>query len=219
LARVADREREKMKNVKRLIRGLRTIRINRGRVLFLLPFFLFLIPFAFGAWFGQESCSSHWGVNTGYADAQRFQAPEDGTSTRLEILTYGESGSSTLRIVVYNDSLGHPNHKTWEGTDIDYVPGTWCGENVATIQIFQNIYYWFAFKVSTTEEICYTSGPTYSHEWRSGQPYTNPFPDPWGSYAGRNSNRYTMRLHYLTAQGTKGIIEIDPGIIEGGMIR
>ena len=192
---------------------------NRSGVMFLFPFFLFLSSIAFGAWFGQESCSSHWGVFTDYADAQRFQAPEDGISTRLEILTYGETGSGTLRLAVYNDSLGRPHNKMWEGTNIAYVPGTWCGENVTAIQFFQNTYYWLAFKVSNTEEICYTSGPTNSHEWKAEQPYANPFPDTWGDYMGHNSNRYTLRLHYTTSQGAKGIIEIDPGIIEGGIIR
>lgn len=196
----------------------RTIKYGGG-VVFLLPFFLFLISFAFGAWFGQESYSSHWGVNTGYADAQRFQAPEDGISARLEILTFGETGSGTLRMAVYEDSISHPNHKMWEGTNVGYIPGTWCGENVTTIQFLQNTYYWSVFKVSSTEEVCYMSGPTDSHEWKSGQPYANPFPDPWGSYTSHNSNRYTLRMHYTTTKGTKGIIEIDPGIIEGGIIR
>ncbi|HEX7402157.1 MAG TPA: hypothetical protein VF369_08255 [candidate division Zixibacteria bacterium] len=203
----------------RAVKGrYRTIKCSGG-VVFLLPFLLFLISFAFGAWFGQESCSSHWGVNTFYADTQRFQAPEDGISTRMEILTFGETGSGTLRLAVYNDSIGHPGHKLWEGTNISYMAGTWCGENVTAIQLIQNNYYWFAFKVSTTEEVCYTSGPTDSHEWKSGQPYANPFPDPWGGYTGHNSNRYTLRMYYTTSKGTKGIIEIDPGIIEGGIIR
>jgi len=208
-----------MENGIRLRGKLRVKMKSRGGVVFLLPFFLFLFSYAFGAWFGQESCSSHWGVNTGYADAQRFQAPEDGISTRLEILTYGETGSGTLRMAVYDDSIGRPNHKTWEGTNVGYMPGTWCGENVTTIQLFQNTYYWFAFKTSTTEEVCFTAGPTDSHEWKSGQPYANPFPTTWGGYSGHNSNRYTMRMHYITAKGAKGIIEIDPGIIEGGIIK
>jgi hypothetical protein len=208
-----------MENVKRLKRGLRTKRINRGGVVFLLPFFFFLISFAYGDWFGQESCSSHWGVNTGYADAQRFQSPEDCISSRLEILTFGETGSGTLRMAVYDDSLGHPYHKLWEGTNINYLVGTWCGEDVTTIPLIQNNYYWFAFKTSTTEEICFTPGPADFHEWKSGQSYANPFPELWGGYTGRNSNRYNMRMHYTTSKGAEGIIEIDPGIIEGGIIR
>jgi hypothetical protein len=208
-----------MENLKRLERKTKRKTNFGGGVVLLFPFLLFLLPFAFGAWFGQESCNSHWGVNTGYADAQRFQSPEDCFSSRLEILSFGETGSGILRMAVYDDSLGHPNHKMWEGTNVSYMPGTWCGENVNIIQLFENACYWFAFKVSTTEEICYSSGPTDTHEWKAGQSYANPFPDPWGGYTGHNSNRYTMRMHYTTAKGIKGIIEIDPGIIEGGIIR
>lgn len=195
-----------------------------GWVIFLLPSFIFLISTAFGAWFGQDTCPSHWAVSTGYADAQRFQAPENGTSSRLEIRTYSQNEDNyDFRLAVYDDSVyssyGHPNHKLWEGTDLDYTPNTWCGEDVTTIQLTKDAYFWFAFKTSASEEMCYEGGPTYSHEWRSGQTYSNPFPNPWGSYLGRNSNRYSMRLHYTTSNGTKGIIEIDPAIIEGGMAR
>jgi hypothetical protein len=186
-------------------------------------FFLLFLPFVFSpvfaSWFGQDSCPSHWGVSTGYADAQRFQAGESGSSTRMEILTFGESGGGKLRMAVYDDSIGHPIHKLWEGTDISYYPQQWCGENVSGIQLVQNSYLWLAFKTNTTEDICYAAGPSESHEWKSGQPFANSFPNPWGSYTGHNSNRYSMRMHYTTPNGTKGIIEIDPGIIEGGIIK
>ncbi len=188
-----------------------------GWGIFLLPFFVFLLSPVLASWFGQDNCPSHWAVNTGYADAQRFQVPEDGTSSRLEILTYGEVGGGTLRMAVYDDSTGHPNHKLWEGSDISYVPGNWCGEDVTTIQLTQNTFYWFAFKTSTTEETCFAAGPADSHEWKSGQPFASSFPNPWGYYTGHNNNRYSMRMHYTTMRGTRGIIEIDPGIIEGGV--
>jgi hypothetical protein len=192
---------------------------RRKRGMLLLPFLVLVFTPVFASWFGQDGCPSHWGVSTGYADAQRFQAGESGTSTRLEILTFGEAGGGKLRMAVYDDSIGHPNHKLWEGTDISYFPQQWCGENVAGIQLVQNSYFWFAFKTNTTEEICYATGPNDSHEWKSGQPFANSFPNPWGSYTGHNSNRYSMRMHYTTPNGTKGIIEIDLGIIEGGIIK
>ena len=194
--------------------------INRRKYgIFFLLYFLFVFSPILAAWFGQDSCPSHWGVNTGYADAQRFQALVSGTSTRLEILTFGEAGGGKLRMAVYDDSVGHPNHKLWEGTDINYYPQQWCGEDVTTIQLVQNYYFWLAFKTNTTEEICYATGPNESHEWKSGQTFANSFPNPWGSYTGHNINRYSMRMHYSTSNGTKGIIEIDPGIIEGGIIK
>ncbi len=193
-------------------------RMKRGGM-FLLFSSIFLFSPVLAFWFGQDSCPSQWSVNTGYADAQRFQAPEAGTSSRLEILTYGELSGGTVRMAVYDDSIGHPNHKLWEGSDIVYISSTWCGEDVNTIQINKNSYYWFAFKISTTREVCFATGPTDSHEWKAGQLYANPFPDPWGSYTGHNYNRYSLRMHYTTSQGNKGIIEIDPGIIEGGIIK
>ena len=63
-----------------------------------------------GAWFGLDSCPSHWAVATGYADACRFQAPEEGTSTRLEILTWTSAKGSTFRLAVYDDGNGHPQN-------------------------------------------------------------------------------------------------------------
>jgi hypothetical protein len=126
----------------------------------------------------------------------RFQAPENGTSARVEIRSWG-IGGSTVRLAVYDDSSGHPKHKLWEGADIIYDSPVWLGEDVTTIQITQNAYYWFAFKVSATVGMCYVpGGPSGSHEWKSGQTYSNPFPDPWGNYTGSNSNRWTMRMHY-----------------------
>jgi hypothetical protein len=212
------RKMEKRKSLRQRRRlGQRGNIAGGGWAVILLPFFLF--SYAGGTWFGQESCPSHWAVSTGYAEAQRFQALEDGTSSRLEILTYGETGGGMLRMAVYDDSINHPHHRLWEGTDVSYVPGNWCGENVTIVQLTQNTYYWFAFKTSTTEEICYATGASDSHEWKIGQSFANPFPNPWGSYYGHNSNRYSMRMHYTTSKGTKGIIEIDPGIIEGGIIR
>lgn len=194
--------------------------INRRKCgMFFILFFLFIFSPILAAWFGQDSCPSHWGVSTGYADVQRFQALENGTSTRLEILTFGESGGGKLRMAVYDDSTGHPNHKLWEGTDINYYPQQWCGENVTSIPLVQNSYFWLAFKTSTTEEVCYATGPNESHEWKSGQPFANSFPNPWGSYTGHNANRYSMRMLYTTPNGTKGIIEINPGIIEGGIVK
>ncbi len=191
----------------------------------LLPFiFCFLLLYLASAlvpaaWFGLDTCPSHWAVATGYADAQRFQAPEDGTSSRLEIYCWGPA-KSTFRMAVYDDEGGRPKNRLWEGTDITYQTGQWCGEDVTTIQLTKDAYYWFAFKTSTSEEMCYVAGgPANSHEWKTGQPYGNPFPDPWGSYSGHNSNRYTMRMHYITPERTRGIIEIDPGIIEGGFVR
>lgn len=171
------------------------------------------------AWFGIDNFTNSWGVATGYADAQRFQAPENGTSNRIEIFTWGEVGSGLLRMAVYDDSVSHPNHKLWEGTNINYIPTDWRGEDVSTIQITANTYYWFAFKTSTTEVMCYKTGSLYEHEWKGSQPFANTFPDPWGSYTGHNYNRYTMRMFYTTGEGEtgiiKGIIEDDRGIIEG----
>jgi hypothetical protein len=162
----------------------------------LLSFSFYSFSSVFATWFGLEDCSSNANVNTGYADAMRFQAPENGTSNRVEIRSYGPGGS-TVRFAVYDDASGHPNNKLWEGTDITYGINTWLGENVTTIQITQNAYYWLAFKVSATVGMCYVAGgPSGSHEWKSGQPYANPFPDPWGNYSGSNNNRWTMRMHY-----------------------
>jgi hypothetical protein len=181
--------------------------------------FLLMVP-AFAAWFGLDSCPSHWAVATGYIDACRFQAPEDGTSTRLEILTWSSIKGSTFRLAVYDDEDARPKNKLWEGTDIAYQGGQWCGEDVTSIKLTGGSYYWFAFKTSASEEMCYVgNGPTGSHEWKAGLPYEDPFPQIWGSYAGHNSNRYTMRMHYTTEKGSKGIIQPDPGIIEGGFIR
>ena len=192
-----------------------------GSFIVLLFAFLILNFPVLAAWFGLENCSSHWAVATGYADACRFQAPEEGTSSRLEIRTWASGGSkAAFRMAVYDDDNGRPDNKLWEGTDLAYQAGEWCGESVNTIQLTQDAYYWFAFKTSEAEEMCYVGGgPAYSHEWKTGQAYADTFPNPWGGYTGRNSNRYTMRMHYLTGEETKGIIEIDPGIMEGGFVR
>ncbi len=172
------------------------------------------------AWFGLDSCPSHWGVVTGYVDACRFQAPEDGVSTRLEILTWTSTKGSTFRLAIYDDEDGHPKNRLWEGTDVNYHGGEWCGEDVDTIHLLQDSFYWFAFKTSASEEMCYVgSGPAGSHEWKINQAYPDTFPNPWGGYTGHNSNRYTMRMHYVGPKEKEGIIEIDPGIIEGGFIR
>lgn len=194
------------------------------RVLF--PCVIYLVLLSVGssllpaAWFGLDTCLSHWAVATGYADACRFQAPENGTSTRLEILTWTSAKGSTFRLAVYDDNDGHPDNRLWEGTDITYHGGEWCGEDETSIQLTGDAYYWFAFKTSASEEMCYVgSGPANSHQWKSNQAYSDTFPHPWGGYSGRNSNRYTMRMHYTTPTGARGIIEIDPGIIEGGFIR
>jgi len=182
-------------------------------------FFILNFP-ALAGWFGLDGCPSHWAVATGYVDACRFQAPEDGVSTRLEILTWTSSQGSTFRLAIYDDENARPKNKLWEGTDITYRGGTWCGEDVSTIQLTAGNYLWFAFKTSASEEMCYVpDGPLNSHEWKSGQAYSDTFPNPWGNYSGRNSSRYTMRLHYITPEGTRGIIEVDPGIIEGGLVR
>jgi hypothetical protein len=181
-----------------------------------------LIPgFVFAGWFGLEDCPSHWAVATGYADACRFQAPEEGTSTRLEIRTWSyESPKTTFRMAVYNDQSGRPGSKLWEGTDLAYTAGEWCGEDVETIQLTKDAYFWFAFKTAAEEEMCYVgSGPVLSHEWKTGQAYADTFPNPWGSYSGSNANRYTMRMYYEIPTGGRGIIEIDAGAIEGGFVR
>jgi hypothetical protein len=194
---------------------------NEIRILLILCclFFFLMVP-VFAAWFGLDSCPSHWAVATGYIDACRFQAPEDGASTRLEILTWSPAKGSTFRLAVYDDENSHPENKLWEGTDINYQGGQWCGEDVTSIQLSGGSYYWFAFKTSTSEEMCYVeNGPAWSHEWKAGLPYEDPFPEVWGTYTGRNSNRYTMRMHYTTEKGTEGIIQTDPGIIEGGFVR
>jgi hypothetical protein len=185
-----------------------------------LSFFIMTLSLP-AAWFGLDSCPSHWAVVTGYADACRFQAAEDGTSARLEILTWSSTKGSTFRLAVYDDQDGYPNNKLWEGTDVNYQAGQWCGEDVTGIQLAEGDYYWFAFKTSASEEMCYVAnGPAGSHEWKAGISYSDPFPDPWGTYAGRNSNRYTLRMHYTAEEeGTRGIIEVDPGIIEGGFAR
>jgi hypothetical protein len=191
---------------KQLKKGRRKSEEGRSKAIFLLSCVLFLSFLsllisspAFGAWFGQEDCSSHGNVNTGYADAMRFQAPENGTSARLEIRSGPGGGGSTIRLAVYSDSAGHPKNRLWEGTNITYYSDQWLGEDVTTIQITQNAYYWFAFKVSATVDICYqTGGPSGSHEWKSGQSYANPFPDPWSYYSGYNSTRWTMRMQYTS---------------------
>ncbi len=183
---------------------------------------LFASALVWGKWFGLESCPYHWAVATGYADACRFQVPEDGTSTSLEIRTWSANGGSegTFRMAVYDDENSHPENRLWEGTDIPYQGGQWCGEDVGTIQLTEDGYYWFAFKTSEAEEMCYVAGgPAWSHEWKTGQVYADTFPNPWESYSGSNSNRYTMRMHYVTAEGTEGIIEVDAGVIEGGFTR
>lgn len=209
---------------KKMEEGNTNVKEGNWRI-FLVPFLIFLFCSALGAWFGQDTCPAHYLVGTGYADAQRFQASEDGTSTRLELRTYTmEPYLGTFRMSVYDDNSGSPNNKLWEGTDISYLPGGWCGEDVTTISITANNYYWFAFKVNTTEEMCYDgSGPANFHKWKSGQTYANPFPNPWGSSSGSNTNRYSMRMHYTPTakKGTGGIIQDEEsrGIIEGGIIR
>lgn len=191
------------------------------KVLLILLFSFFILNFPVpAAWFGVGDCAYEGEVSTGYADAMRFQAPADGTSTRLEILTWSSARKSTFRMAVYDDENSHPDNKLWEGTDITYQAEQWCGEDVTTIQLEKDEYYWFSFKVSTTLQICgVPDGPPNSHEWKAGQPYGNPFPDPWGNWSGRNAYRWTMRMHYETEKKCKGIIEIDPGIIEGGFVR
>jgi hypothetical protein len=173
-------------------------------------------------WFGLDGCPSHWAVASGYADACRFQAPASAAATRLEMRAYSSGGSkATFRMAVYDDQSGHPQNRLWEGTDVSYQSGEWCGEDVEGIQLTQDAYYWFAFKTGEPEEMCFVpNGPSSSHEWKTGQVYADTFPNPWGSYSGNNSNRYTMRMHYAGAEGgTEGIIEIDRGIIEGGFAR
>jgi hypothetical protein len=173
-------------------------------------------------WFGLEDCPSHWAVASGYADACRFQAPANAVATRLEIRTYGPGGSkATFRMAVYDDQNDRPQSRLWEGTDVSYQAGEWCGEEVEGIQLIQDAYYWFAFKTGEPEEMCFVpDGPSSSHEWKAGQAYADTFPNPWGNYSGHNANRYTMRMHYAEAEGgTEGIIEIDAGIIEGGFVR
>jgi hypothetical protein len=188
--------------------------------LILCCLFCFLMAPVFAAWFGLNGCPSHWAVATGYIDACRFQAPEDGTSSHLEILTWTSVKGSTFRLAVYDDEDGHPKNMLWEGTDVNYQGGQWCGEDVTSIQLSGGSYYWFAFKTSTAEEMCYVgNGPAGSHEWKAGQSYEDPFPAVWGTYTGRNSNRYTLRMHYTTEKGTEGIIQPDPGVIEGGFVR
>lgn len=178
------------------------------------------IVYADPGWFGLDTCPNHWNFSTGYCDAMRFQAPEDGTSARLEILTWSSTKGSTLRMGVYADLSGNPGNLLWEGTDITYMGGEWCGEDVSTIELVAETYYWFAFKTSSSQEMCYVpGGPTSSHRWKSGQPYGEPFPDPYGSADGGNENRYTMRMHYTTEKKCKGIIEPDDGITEGGILR
>ena len=190
-------------------------------LILLFSFFILNFP-VLAAWFGLEDCPNHWEESANVAGAIRFQAPEDGISTHLEMRTYSSNGieKSTFRMAVYDDENAHPDSKLWEGTDIAYVAGEWCGEDVAAIQLEKDVYYWFSFKFSVVLDICYVpDGPPYSHEWKTGQPYGNPFPDPWGNYSGRNANRCTLRMHYETEKKGKGIIEIDPGIIEGGFVR
>jgi len=192
------------------------------KVLLILLFSFFILNFPVpAAWFGLGNCPNHCEESTDVAGAIRFQAPEDGTSTRLEMHTYGDPvKGATFRMAVYDDENAHPNNKLWEGTDITYQTVQWCGEDVATIQLEKDKYYWFSFKFSTTLDMCYVpNGPPNSHEWKYGQPYGDPFPDPWGNWSGRNANRCTMRMHYETEKKGKGIIEIDPGIIEGGFVR
>ncbi len=177
--------------------------------------------FVAGGWFGLEECPSHWAVVSGYADACRFQATEDGTSTRLEIRAWDSGGSkATLRMAVYDDQNDRPDSRLWEGTDVAYQAGEWCGEDLDGIPLTEDAYFWFAFKTSESEEMCYVgSGPDWCHEWKAGQVYADTFPNPWSGYTGRNSNRYTMRMHYVSSKGTRGIIEINGGVIEGGFIR
>jgi hypothetical protein len=172
-------------------------------------------------WFGLEDCPSHWAVSIGYVDACRFQAPENGTSTRLEIRTWSSEGTkATFRMAIYADVNSHPGSRLWEGTDLAYVAGEWCGEDVESIPLTKDVYFWFAFKTAAAEEMCYVgNGPLWSHEWKAGQAYADTFPNPWGTYSGYNSNRYTMRMYYETPEGGQGIIEIDAGAIEGGFIR
>ena len=193
----------------------------KWKILLILLFSFVILDFpVFAAWFGLEDCPNHAGEQTNYASTIRFQAPEDGTSTHLEMRTYGTVGAGSFRMAVYDDENGHPKNKLWEGTDITYNPGQWCGEDVTTIQLEKDKYYWFGFKTSTNLQMCYVpNGPFGCHEWKSGQPFGNPFPDPWGNYSGRNANRCTMRMHYETEKKGKGVIEIDPGIIEGGFVR
>lgn len=208
--------------------GKKKILIQRGEwEIFLIPSFIFLLILGFSpglnsyaSYFGYEACANHDNENTNYATAVRIQCPENGTSSRLEIKSAGAGEMGTFRMAVYDDSVysssGQPNHKLWEGTDISYTGSQWLGENVNTIQLTQNAYYWFAVKVSLSEDLCYDACATNAHEWKNSQPYANAFPNPWGSYSGRNSWCRTMRMHYTTPTGGTGIIEIDPGIIEGG---
>lgn len=195
----------------------------RRWVLLVASFFLPLAgALVHAGWFGLEDCPSHWAVASGYADACRFQAPANAVATRLETRTYNPGGSkATFRMAVYDDQNGHPQNRLWEGTDVSYQGGEWCGQDVEGVQLIQDAYYWFAFKTAEPEEMCFVpNGPSSSHEWKTGQAYADTFPNPWGSYSGHNANRYTMRMHYAEAEGgTEGIIEIDGGIIEGGFAR
>jgi hypothetical protein len=198
--------------------------IAKSRIYLIFLFSLFILHFSvLAAWLGLDTCPQHYGVRIHSVEGVRFQAPEDGISTRLEVLTFSSTKESkgTFRMAVYDDDDGDPENKLWEGTDQPYVGGEWCGEDVTSIELTQDAYYWFAFKVSQDyTEICYVAGgPPYSHHWKGNQPYEDSFPDPWGSSSGTNTNRYTMRMHYVTSKGTKGIVEIDPGIIEGGFAR
>ncbi len=149
--------------------------------------------------FGKDlPCSLLVGLSTGYLDAMRFQCITGGTVEKIRVYT-GNSGSGTLRMGVYTDSLatGRPGGLLKEGTNQSYVPNVWVEETITGLTVTSGTWYWLAFKVSVNGvKMClgYDGSPN-AHTYISGQAYALPFPNPWGNSASaRNSHQWTIQL-------------------------
>lgn len=149
------------------------------------------------ACFGDSACTATWGVETDYIDAMRHYCSVGGTSTKIGILAGGGGGSGTLRMGIYSDATNpYPGTLLWEGTDQSYVGETWIEETATSLTLESGTYYWLAFKVSGTQDLCYSIGAAASHHYRSLEvgSYATAFPNPWGTSTYYNTSQFNMEM-------------------------
>ena len=171
------------------------------------------------ATFGLDSGVDTVGDVSGYLSGGRHEnTAGSGTLTQLELLCDDVSPTGTARLGIYADSAGSPGALLLDAGEVALGSG-WISISGLSLEVTAGTYYWLAYKQSAANGTRRdTGGPADSNVWLSAG--YGALPDPFGTPAGSDANRYVMRAT-VTAAGasiTYPMLERSARGIERGIL-
>jgi len=107
----------------------------------------------------------------------RFQAPEDGTVTKLSF--YMGDPEQNVKLLMYDDNVGEPNNKLVDSGELTGGVDEWRHSGALSQAITKDAYYWLTFIGNTADLRYYYSAGSGRCRWVSDN-YDSPS-DPFPS--------------------------------------